>query len=443
MKRSLFLFAFMALFVGLTNAQSQPAKGINGGNPSDWPAEVREKYTLLGDNTKQKKFTEALPALEWLLENHPQLHKNVYIRGIKVYHGLVEKATNDKKDEDKVKFQDKAMDLYDARIKYFGQEATVLKYKAYYAPYYWTGRRTDDLYKLYEKIVNISGNKTEVNVVTHYMAIATTKKKNKQLNEEQILALHEKLTKIAEANTGKKGWEKTKTELDAYLASVITVDCDFIYRFYVPKYKADPENVKMIEQLLARMIVASKNTKEGQERCTKKPLFLELAEKLFKKKPTYGRAMNLVNAYREDKEKSKFYLEKAIELAEDKNKKADAYLQLASMQRSGSAYGAARTSAFQAAKLNPSVASKAYSMVAYMYMASGKSCNGTNPKNPCHAKAIYIAAYNMFQKAGNTSGMANARKYFPTKEDVFTHAMQGKAVNVGCWVGETVTIVGN
>ena len=441
MKRSLFLFAFIALFAGSINAQAQ--KGIKGGNPSTWPAEVREKYTLLGDNTKQKKYTEALPALEWLLENHPELHKNVYIRGIKVYHGLAEKAANEKKEEDKVKFQDKAMDLYDLRIKYYGQEATVLKYKAYYAPYYWTGRRTDDLYKLYEKIIGISGNATEANVVTHYMAIATTKKRNKQLNEEQILALHEKLTKIAEANAGKKGWEKTKTELDGYLASVIKVDCDFIYRFYVPKYKADSDNVELIEQLLARMIVASKNTKEGEERCTKKPLFLELAEKLFKKKPTYGRAMNLVNAYRDDKKKAQGFLEKAIELADDDKKKADAYLQLASMQRGNGAYGAARTSAFQAAKLDPKQASKAYSMVAYMYMASGKSCNGTNPKNPCHAKAIYIAAYNMFQKAGNTKGMANAKRYFPTKEDVFTHAMQGKAVNVGCWVGETVTIVGN
>ncbi len=441
MKRSLFLFAFIALFFGLTNAQAQ--KGIKGGNPSTWPAEVREKYTLLGDNTKQEKFTEALPALEWLLENHPQLHKNVYIRGIKVYHGLADKADKEKKEEDKIKYQDKAMDLYDMRIKHYGQKATVLQYKVYYAPYYWTGRRTEDLYKLYEEIIGMSGNSTDADVVTHYMELATEKAKSKKLTEEQILAVHDKLTKIAEANKGKEGWAEAKTTLDAYLATVITVDCDFIYRFYVPKYKADPENVELIEQLLARMIRASRKTKEGEERCTKKPLFLELAEKLFTKKPTYGRAMNLVNAYRDDKAKAKGYLEKAIELTDDNAKKADAYLQLASIQRANGAFGAARTSAFQAAKLDPKQASKAYSMVAYMYMASGKSCNGTSPKNPCHAKAIYIAAYNMFKRAGNTKGMANSRRYFPTKEDVFTHGMQGKSVNVGCWVGETVTIVGN
>lgn len=439
MKRSLFLFVFMALFVSLANAQAQPpAKGIKGGNPNDWPSEVREKFIVLGDNATQKNYTTALPALEWLLANHPQLHKNVYIKGIQVYHGLARGA----KDKDsKVKYQDKAMDLYDQRIKYFGNEAKVLAYKAYYAPYYWTGRRTEDLYKLYEKIVKLNGNKTEANVVTHYMGIAAAKKKANQLTEDQILNLHEQLTKIADANTGDK-WDKAKQALNAHLAGVITMNCEFVYKFYVPKYKADPDNVKMIEQVLARMIQASKNAKEGEERCTKKPLFLELAEKLFKKKPTYGRAMNLVNAYRDDKEKSKMYLEKAIELADTDAKKADGYLQMAGMQRGMGAYGAARKSAFTAAKLNPSTAGKAYNMVAYMYLASGKSCNGTNPKNPCHAKAVYIAAYNMFQKAGNTSGMANARKYFPTKEEVFTHSMAGKAVNVGCWIGETVTIVG-
>ena len=439
MKRSLFLFVFIALFVNLTKAQAQPEKGIKGGSPNDWPAEVREKFIVLGDNADQKNYKVALPALEWLLTNHPQLHKNVYIKGIKVYHGLVKK-TSDK--TEKVKFQDKAMDLYDQRIKYFGNEATVLAYKAYYAPYYWTGRRTEDLYKLYEKIVKLNGNKTEVNVIAHYMGIAAAKKKANQLNEDQILALHGQLSEIAGANAGKKGWDKTQQTLDAHLATVITMNCDFVYKFYVPKYKANSDDVKTIEELLARMIQASKNAKEGEERCTKKPLFLELAEKLFGKKPTYGRAMNLVNAYRGNKEKSKMYLEKAIELADDDTKKASGYLSLAKMQKGSGAYGAARKSAFTAARLNSAIAGKAYTMVAYMYMASGSSCNGSKPKNPCHAKAVYIAAYNMFQKAGNSSGMANARKYFPTKEDVFTHAMSGKAVNVGCWIGESVTIVG-
>lgn len=439
MKRSLFLFAFMALFVGLTNAQAQPTKGIKGGSPNDWPTEVRDKYVVLGDNADQKNYKAALPALEWLLTNHPQLHKNVYIKGIKVYHGLVRKTSDA---TEKAKYQDKAMDLYDQRIKYFGNEAKVLSYKAHYAPYYWTGRRTDDLFKLYEKIVKLNGNNTEPNVISHYMGIAAAKKKANQLNEEQLLNLHEKLTKVAEANAGKKGWEKTKQDLDGHLGSAITVNCEFIYKFYVPKYKADPENIAIVEQLLARMLLASKNAKEGEERCTKKPLFLELAEKLFKKKPTYGRAMNLVNAYRDDKEKAKRYLDKAIELADTDKKKADGYLQMAGMQRGMGAYGAARSSAFKAAKMNPANATKAYNMVAYMYMASGASCNGTNPKNPCHAKAVYIAAYNMFQKAGNSSGMAKSRKYFPTKEEVFTHSMAGKSVNVGCWIGETVTIVG-
>ncbi|MEP2349427.1 MAG: hypothetical protein ABJH96_16680, partial [Algoriphagus sp.] len=55
--------------------------------------------------------------------------------------------------------------------------------------------------------------------------------------------------------------------------------------------------------------------------------------------------------------------------------------------------------------------------------------------------SIYIAAYNAYQKAGDSSGMANARARFPSKEELFTEGLQvGSTINTGCWIGETVTL---
>jgi len=52
-----------------------------------------------------------------------------------------------------------------------------------------------------------------------------------------------------------------------------------------------------------------------------------------------------------------------------------------------------------------------------------------------------IAAYNAYQRAGDSQGMANARARFPSKEELFTEGLQvGSSLNTGCWIGESVTL---
>jgi hypothetical protein len=52
-----------------------------------------------------------------------------------------------------------------------------------------------------------------------------------------------------------------------------------------------------------------------------------------------------------------------------------------------------------------------------------------------------MAAYEMYKKAANNSGMARAKQQFPLKEEVFLEGKSvGDSMTVGCWIGETVTI---
>jgi hypothetical protein len=54
-----------------------------------------------------------------------------------------------------------------------------------------------------------------------------------------------------------------------------------------------------------------------------------------------------------------------------------------------------------------------------------------------------IAAYEMYEKAGDKAGMAKARQYFPSAEDIFSIGkteMIGKQMNTGCWINESVTL---
>ena len=57
------------------------------------------------------------------------------------------------------------------------------------------------------------------------------------------------------------------------------------------------------------------------------------------------------------------------------------------------------------------------------------------------AKSIYIAAYNQYQKAGNSKGMADAKAYFPTVEEAFSRSKKaGDEISTGCWINETVKV---
>jgi hypothetical protein len=55
--------------------------------------------------------------------------------------------------------------------------------------------------------------------------------------------------------------------------------------------------------------------------------------------------------------------------------------------------------------------------------------------------AVFIAAYNAFQRAGDSRGMGSARARFPSKEELFTEGYSlGTSLSTGCWVGETVSL---
>jgi hypothetical protein len=75
-------------------------------------------------------FEAAVEPHSWLLANAPDLNESIYINGAKIFEGLADK------EEDKAKqteFEEKAMEMYDLRIKYFGNEADILNRKAYKA----------------------------------------------------------------------------------------------------------------------------------------------------------------------------------------------------------------------------------------------------------------------------------------------------------------------
>ena len=81
---------------------------------------------------------------------------------------------------------------------------------------------------------------------------------------------------------------------------------------------------------------------------------------------------------------------------------------------------------------------KVYNTIGNLYMNSLNDCK---TEDVVKTRAIFIAAYEMFKKAGNETKMAKAKEQFPSKQDIFLGTYkEGQQINTGCWINETVTL---
>ncbi len=425
LKKSIFLIFLLCA----SNAFAQ-----DGWNWGDDELKAKEKYTLLSDDISAKSFKTAKNHLAWLLEKTPDLNKSLYMKGADVYEALV-KETED--DDLKSTYEDSALVMYDLRIKYFQDEANVLNRKGGLAMTYLQDRpeKYPDLFELYTKIVELNGKDAFYYNVNYAMYLAAVMFKNEQYTEDQLIELHRKLTEIVEHNMQKNDdyyqyWEKAKEYIDGEFGDIVTMDCEKINKYKMPKLAEDPENLELIEEILALML---------KSECLDDPKFLELSTKLATAKPTFGRYSFLYKYYlrKGDTAKAIEFMKKAEEYAENNAQKADLYITQAKIYQGQGNKPTARTYYQKAAATDASKTYEAYTAIGDMYLSSGGQCTSSNP---VHARGFAIAAYNAYNRAGNGAKAAQAQQYFPRREDAFNHGGAGETINVGCWIGETVTI---
>lgn len=435
------LSLLLALFCGwVLAAKAQNYEGI----PEDKKSLVDEKFVLLGDNVSMKNYPDAQPHLNWLLANAPKFSKNIYINGIKIYKALAEKEADAAK---KGVYQDSVLVLHDLQIQHFGDEAKVMNAKAFTAYYYLYNfpERYGELYEMLRKAYIL--NKGEVipqNLGFLFIVMSLMKgeeyyaKYQPDFADDKVTTLYEEVSQIINTKVAasEAGWEDARNTVDQYYGAMVTITCTYIKKYLEPKYRANPDDAELIEKIIGYMIKATQDTSNNEKCIVGDPLFLELSEKLFQKEPTYKRALFLMRAYKDTGRETEFR-NKALELAENGSQKADIYLMIADEYRISGQYGSAREYFFKVAQLDPSRASLAYTIVGDMYLSSGSGCKGDNP---VVSRSYAIAAYNMYQKAGNGGKMAMAQRYFPDREAIFTYSMGGKSVTVPCWIGETVVI---
>lgn len=428
MKAKVFLIGLLGiLFFGTANAQW------------NWPddrAKAEEENALYTDNFKQGNYRAAANHLSWLLQNAPNLNKSIYIQGVKIYNGLASDATD--KDQ-KAMFQDSVLLLYDLRIEHFGKEGEVLNRKAYdaYKYYLKDKSRYEELFRLFKSTFELNGNKVmDLNLLPYMDVVRRYKVSGGNVTDEEILEIYEEIVTITnyKIEVVKKNVDKLKFVLDKVnelLVQTIDVDCEFVKTTLGPKLEAEPENLKLAKNIL-RLSFAGK--------CLDLDVFLEAAKVVQKSEPEYALAKLIGQsaAKKKDFDTAIQFMEESVELTDDNTKKSDSYYSLAVIQSNLGKSVSARDYARKAVAEDPTK-KESYKLIGNLYYNSFGDCK--KGQNPVHDKAIYIAAYEMFKRAGDSEGMSRARAQFPTMEEIFTWDLQvGDSYKVGCWINQTISI---
>lgn len=427
MKKQIFLSVSLVFINMMVMAQA----GWN------WPEDIdtaKEKNALYTDALKSKQFAQAIESHNWLLENTPDLNASLYINGAKIYQGL---ATTEKDATKKVEYQDKALEMYDLRIKYFGKEGAVLNRKAFVAYKYHKSNKAkyQELLDLFDKTFKLNGEKTLDNNLIGYMDVVRRYKlSGGNMTDEGVIDRYSMISDVIEAKIKKNKnvprLEKIQENVDKLLTATVTVDCAFVESNLGPKMNETKE-VKMAKKVFQLLLTG---------KCSDSPLFLEAAVIVFENEPAFSLAkvIALKNTAAGEKDIAIEYYDKAIELTDDNLKKAEIYLNKAQLYAANKQKSPARTNARAAISYDPSL-KDAYTLIGNLYMQSYEECRQGVSK--VDDRLVFIAAYNQYKKAGNTKSMANAKEQFPSIEEMFELGLEeGQVKTVGCWINESVKL---
>ncbi len=443
-KTILLLLALFAFLIPTSFAQENEPNWPSGKNKGI----AKENYALLIDAVNNEQYEEAIKPLEWILENAPNLHADVYVKAVKLYDGLAKKAKEDGRDSEVKVNQDKIVEMYQMRIKNNLAEDIADLYRRFGldAYFYWKDdpSKIDTLYKHYEKTYELDRDHFPRSEVIYYADAAGKEYEQELITLEKLTEVYEDLKSYVASRIAKEETQEEKDKWRTYVLDKIDEleliyfpkDCNRIADLFGEKMKAAPNDTLLIQRVLKLM---------GDNGCTKEPLFLDAMLAFYKLTPTNTIANTIGQLHMQngDTDKALTWIEKSLvgASAEEKEKAANTVLTLSKVAYKDGNYTKARSLSYKAAEMgNATVAANAYTFIGDMYMSTYKQC--MQGSDIVQKRAVFLAAYDMYARGGDASKMASAKGQFPTKEDIFSDDKYkiGDSISVGCWINTTTTI---
>jgi len=312
--------------------------------------------------------------------------------------------------------------------------------KAYFAYGFYnkTKEKYPLLYELFSKAFELQGSKMNHSALVAYMnSVYKYRFAGGELSDPEVIDIYFSIADAIDvqrksaSDENKKKIDKSMDTIDRILlATKVDISCDFVEENLGPKLE-EGNDVNIAKKIFKLMI-------DGE--CIERPLALKAAEVIQGDEPTYGVAKFLAAKYNKEgkNEQAISSYQEAASLTDENGEKAEMYVNISRIQMRQGQKSTARNSARRALSFDPTH-KDAYKVIGDLYMTSFDDCK--EEKSQVMDRAVFIAAYNEYRKAGNTSGMSNAKAQFPSIEDIFTAGMEeGQSITIGCWINTTVSL---
>lgn len=398
-----------------------------------------ENLSLYQEAYKMKNYADAYKPWKEVLQYCPGYNKNVYIRGGNILKTMI---ANAKTGEEQSKYIDELMAMYDMRIQYFGEEGLNKARKALDLEQLRGEAAVEQYYKLYEEAVKLDGEKLEPSYIYKFFEATIFYVHSKKVDPALIIDNYDLastlLDKALKANPGDTDIKTAINNVEAAFSPYAS--CEQLVDIFTKKYEAAPDDLELVKKI--SNLLESKG-------CTKTELFFNTTEKLHAMQPSPESAYMMGNLCltKQQYGKAAEYLKEAVAGLEE-DKKYQANIRLAYALQGAKSYSAARSAAYEAAKLDPTKG-EPYMIIASLYAETAGSCCGSGP---VMSRVAYWAAVDKAIRAKNVEDtpemVERANKFintysrhFPSQTDAFMeNIIDGSSFTVGGWIGETTTV---
>ncbi|MDO5016899.1 MAG: tetratricopeptide repeat protein [Porphyromonas sp.] len=455
MKRGILLLSALMmslLSLSFANAQTGVESGTPFGHGND-SIQCRRNITFYKTYHQSKNYKDAYDFWKKVYDACPAASKDTYIIGAELLNWKADQAQTP---EEKKEWTNQLMEMYDTRIKYFGDDADngidyILGNKI--SDYMRLMGNESDYNMIYDwlsPVVKEMGAETDPLALSQFAYASMAKMfmdpslKAKYVDDHMMVdGYYDQKIKEYQAagnNNAVEAYSNYRQNAQAMFAQSGAASCDIMEQVYGPQVEAHKADKEFLSKTIALMQSVG---------CTESDVYFAMSEHLFNIEPTADAATGIANkAFKENNySRAREYYEKAIDLSTDQSKTGEIYYMLAVMSYKQNSYSAARNYANQA-MANKSGFGAPLLLIANMYAATAKS---VYPDDPILQRIVYCLAVDKAQRAkaidSTVASEANQlintySQHFPTKEDVFMHPdlNAGATFTVGGWIGETTTI---
>ena len=376
----------------------------------------------------------------YVLKNAPGYDRAFIASGLPIYRHLADLAETP---ESKQAYIDTLFGIYKTLISCYDKDGYYYGRMGYDMMKYMP-KDYDAIQNAFANAIRLSGNQTEYFILYPYMRLISQEYKSGLIDKDEVFKIYEKIVNIAEHNIESNyladRYQQTLESIQAELKASGVLDCENLKPYFLEKLAAAPDDIELIKKVYGNLSTCDMCDED----------LLPYWKKLFEAEPTVKLARILAECSINQNRASEalVYFDKAIELEPDSIKKAElAYKAGIVLYGKVKNFPKARAYAYKALKYRPNWG-EPYILIGRLYASSGSLCgSGTGWRS----QVVVWPAIDKWEQAKRVdpSVAAEANKwinkytqYMPGIEEIFNRGLnEGDPFTIDwCWIKETTKI---